>query len=124
MSLLDVIFLYECVQVKASKGRSACSDMDAAALEAKEAEAARAAAELLEQLEQEEAAKSAKAAKKKKKGGWVAVALLLMAEAAAPQNAHREMFAQHNGTNSNTCWELDITGVCFLAHRQRQSYSC
>lgn len=56
------------LQVKASKGRGGCRDLDAAALEAKEAEAARAAAELLEQLEKEEAAKSAKAAKKKKKG--------------------------------------------------------
>lgn len=54
--------------MKASKCRGGCSDLDAAALEAKEAEAARAAAELLEQLEKEEAAKSAKAAKKKKKG--------------------------------------------------------
>jgi len=56
------------LQVKQSKCRAGCLDLDAAQLEAKEQEAARAAAELLEQLEKEQAAKVAKAAKKKKKG--------------------------------------------------------
>ncbi len=55
-------------QVKQSKCRSGCADLDAEQLQAKEQEAARAAAELLEQLEREEAERSAKAAKKKKKG--------------------------------------------------------
>lgn len=72
-----------CVQVKQSRTRGGCAELDAAELRAKEQEAARAAAELLEQLEREEAAKAAAAkaaavgaaggaagssAKKKKKG--------------------------------------------------------
>lgn len=67
------------LQVKQSRTRGGCPELDAAELRAKEQEAARAAAELLEQLEKEEAAKSAaakaaaagsaSASKKKKKGG-------------------------------------------------------
>jgi len=57
------------LQVKQSRVRGGCQELDAAELLAKEQEAARAAAELLEQLEKEEAAKSAtKSSKKKKKG--------------------------------------------------------
>lgn len=66
------------VQVKQSRTRGGCAELDAAELRAKEQEAARAAAELLEQLEKEEAARAAAkaaagsaSAKKKKKGGLV-----------------------------------------------------
>jgi hypothetical protein len=64
------------VQVKQSRTRGGCAELDAAELRAKEQEAARAAAELLEQLEKEEAVRAAAkaaagsaSAKKKKKGG-------------------------------------------------------
>jgi hypothetical protein len=64
------------MQVKQSRTRGGCAELDAAELRAKEQEAARAAAELLEQLEKEEAARAAAkaaagsaSAKRKKKGG-------------------------------------------------------